>query len=109
MGTATACGLASQWLCHLAGRSFLMINVPYLQLDSRMYILIWSINENWPEVALYPQKLALTSPTSGDISVGVVRSRTHATEFSFLVISSLYNNYFLKLEKKHLCHGNLCF
>jgi hypothetical protein len=27
---------------------------------------------------LYPQKLALTSPTSGDRLVGVVRSRTHA-------------------------------
>ena len=30
---------------------------------------------------LYPQKLALTSPTSGGRSVGMVRSRTKATEF----------------------------
>jgi hypothetical protein len=30
---------------------------------------------------LYPQKLALTSPTSGGPSVGIVRSRTQATEF----------------------------
>jgi hypothetical protein len=30
---------------------------------------------------LYQQKLALTSPTSGGRSVGVVRSRTKATEF----------------------------
>jgi hypothetical protein len=29
---------------------------------------------------LYPQKLALTSPTSGDRSAGIVRSRTKATE-----------------------------
>jgi hypothetical protein len=29
---------------------------------------------------LYPQKLALASPTSGGRSVGVVRSRTKATE-----------------------------
>jgi hypothetical protein len=29
--------------------------------------------------------LALTSPTSGGLSVGIVRSRTQATEFSFLV------------------------
>jgi hypothetical protein len=29
---------------------------------------------------LYPQKLALTSPTSGGRSVGTVRSRTKATE-----------------------------
>jgi hypothetical protein len=32
---------------------------------------------------LYPQKLALTSPTSGGRSVGIVRSRTKATEFCF--------------------------
>jgi hypothetical protein len=31
---------------------------------------------------LYPQKLALTSPTSGGRSVGIVRSRTKATELS---------------------------
>jgi len=30
---------------------------------------------------LYPQKLALTSPTGGGRSVGIVRSRTRATEF----------------------------
>ena len=35
---------------------------------------------------LYPQKLALTSPTGGGRSVGIVRSRTKATEFSFLVL-----------------------
>ena len=32
---------------------------------------------------LYRQKLALTSPTGGGRSVGIVRSRTKATEFSF--------------------------
>ena len=32
---------------------------------------------------LYPQKLALTSPTGGVCSVGIVRSRTKATEFFF--------------------------
>jgi hypothetical protein len=39
---------------------------------------------------LYPQKLALTSLTSGSRSVGTVRSRTQATEFVFdyLVIVS---------------------
>ena len=35
---------------------------------------------------LYPQKLALTSPTGGSRSVGMVRSRTEATEFSFSLI-----------------------
>ena len=31
---------------------------------------------------LYPQKLAVTSPTGGGHSVGIVRLRTKATEFS---------------------------
>jgi hypothetical protein len=35
----------------------------------------------WPRGTLYPQKLALTSPTSGGHSVGIVRSRTQTTEF----------------------------
>jgi hypothetical protein len=37
----------------------------------------------WPRYTLYPQQLALTSPTSGGRSVGIVRSRTKATAFSF--------------------------
>jgi hypothetical protein len=36
-----------------------------------------------PRGTLYPQKLALTSPTSGGRSVGIVRSRTQTTEFRF--------------------------
>ena len=35
---------------------------------------------------LYPQKLALTSPTGGGRSVGIVRSRTKATEFSLVLV-----------------------
>jgi hypothetical protein len=38
----------------------------------------------WLRSSLYPQKLALTSPTSGGRSVGTVRSRTKATEFSLV-------------------------
>jgi len=38
-----------------------------------------------PVTPLYPQKLALTSPTGGGRSVGIVRVRTKATEF-FLVL-----------------------
>ena len=34
-------------------------------------------------IPLYPQKLALTSPTGGGRSVGIVRVRTKATEFVF--------------------------
>jgi hypothetical protein len=37
----------------------------------------------WSRDTLYPQKLALTSPTSGVRSFGIVRSRTKATECSF--------------------------
>jgi hypothetical protein len=46
----------------------------------------------WPRNTLYPQKLALTSPTSGGRSVGIVRLRTTATEFFSLVnyISTIY-------------------
>ena len=42
---------------------------------------------------LYPQKLALTSPTGGGRSVGIVRSRTKATEFSlvYMYVESGYN------------------
>jgi hypothetical protein len=41
-----------------------------------------------PRGAVYRQKLALTSPTSGGLSVGIVRSRTQATEFSFFLVYS---------------------
>jgi hypothetical protein len=37
----------------------------------------------WPRDTLYLQELALSSQTSGGRSVGIVRSRTQATEFSF--------------------------
>ena len=37
---------------------------------------------------LYPQKLALTSPTGGGRSVGIVRVRTKATEFSLVAKKS---------------------
>jgi hypothetical protein len=36
----------------------------------------------WPHDTFYPQKLALTSSAIGGSSVGIVRSRTEATEFS---------------------------
>jgi hypothetical protein len=43
-------------------------------------------------VALYPQKLALTSPTSGGRSVGIVCSWTEAMEFSFYRLCITNNN-----------------
>ena len=39
---------------------------------------------------LYSQKLTLTSPAGGGRSVGIVRSRTKATEFSFSFIFSVF-------------------
>jgi hypothetical protein len=38
----------------------------------------------WPRSTLYPQKLAITSPTSGSRSVGIVLMRTQTMEFSFV-------------------------
>jgi hypothetical protein len=38
----------------------------------------------WPRDTLYPLKLALTLPTSGGRSVGIVRLQTKATEFVLL-------------------------
>jgi hypothetical protein len=47
----------------------------------------------WPRNTLYPQKLALTSPTNGGRWVGIVRSRTKATEFSLVYL--LQNSFFI--------------
>jgi hypothetical protein len=44
----------------------------------------------WPRGTLYPQKLALTWPASSGRSVGIVRSLTQATEFSFVFFFSVY-------------------
>jgi hypothetical protein len=47
----------------------------------------------WPRDTLYPQKLVLTSPTSGGHSVGIVHLRTEATEFILVLVwhFSLFN------------------
>ena len=49
---------------------------------------------------LYPQKLALTSPTGGGCSVGIVRSWTKATEFLF------YGKTFDE-DSASQCNGNI--
>jgi hypothetical protein len=46
---------------------------------------------------LYPQKLALTSPTGGGRSVGIVRSPTKDTEFSLVLVGEG------RLERSFLC------
>jgi hypothetical protein len=45
-----------------------------------------------PSGTIYPQKLTLTSPTSSCRSVGIVRSRTQATEFNFVLVLVLNTN-----------------
>jgi hypothetical protein len=52
-------------------------------LESREYGR--SDPSRWPRGTLYPQKLALTSPTSSGRSVGIVRSRTQAKVFFYLI------------------------
>jgi len=42
---------------------------------------------------LYPPKLVLTSPTGGGRSVGIVRVRTKATEFSFSLVKQTESMY----------------
>ena len=49
---------------------------------------------------LYPQKLALTSPTGGGRSVGIVRSRTKATEF-FSSVFFLFEPKFERVYRRH--------
>jgi hypothetical protein len=41
----------------------------------------------WPRGTFYPHKLAITSPTSGGLSVGIVRSRTQTMEFFLFFIT----------------------
>jgi hypothetical protein len=53
---------------------------------------IFMCESRWPRGTLYPQKLAPTSLISGGLSVGIVRSRTQATEFSFSVVWMIFVN-----------------
>jgi hypothetical protein len=68
---------------------------PHSVFSFLLLLLSWSRNSRLrPQgirradhaTSLYPQKLALTSPTSGCLSVGIVRSRTKATELLLLLI-----------------------
>jgi hypothetical protein len=56
-------------------------------LESREYGCRYS--SRWPLGTLYPQKLALTSLTSGGRLVGIVRLRTEAMEFFFFITVSV--------------------
>jgi hypothetical protein len=61
---------------------------------------------------LYPQKLALTSPTGGGRSVGIVRSRTKATEFSLVLVRAIAESahpcfYFRNIAMHHAAEPKL--
>jgi hypothetical protein len=47
----------------------------------------------WPRDTLYPQKLALTSPTCGSRLVGIVRLRTKTTEIDCLMLTFTWGNW----------------
>jgi hypothetical protein len=73
------------WACMTCYRDSLLLLLLLLLLfglENREYGCMdpW----RWPRGTLYPQKLALTSPTSGGYSVGVVRWRTQDTKFSLV-------------------------
>jgi hypothetical protein len=57
----------------------------------------------WPRGTLYPKKLTLTPPTSGGRSVGIVHSRTSATEFSLVLVSviSSISIHFVSARHEH--------
>jgi hypothetical protein len=55
---------------------------------------------------LYPQKLALTSPTGGGRSVGIVRSRTKAMEFISENIDKVTKNEFKTFLDQKLQEDN---
>jgi hypothetical protein len=46
----------------------------------------------WPRGTLYPQKLAISSPTSGGRSVGIVRLQTQTMEFNYINIFTTWND-----------------
>jgi hypothetical protein len=56
----------------------------------------------WPRDTLYPQKLALTSPTSGGSSVGIVRLRAKATEFVLCFLESYTASFAVGIKVKKI-------
>jgi hypothetical protein len=49
----------------------------------------WGATLRWPRDTLYPQRLALTWPTSGGRSVGIFRLRT-TSHWVFIIITISY-------------------
>jgi hypothetical protein len=59
-----------------------------------------------PRGILYPQKLEITSPTSGGRSVGIVRSRTQTMEFSLVLVELCEQEH--NLAACHTSEDRLC-
>jgi hypothetical protein len=67
----------------------------------------------WPRDTLYPQKLSLTSPTSGGRSVGIVFLRTKATEFTFyqstdIMVTLQWLSFLKYLNYSFICILGIC-
>jgi hypothetical protein len=62
----------------------------------------------WLRNTLYPQRLALTSPTSGGRSVGIVRLRTMATEFSLVCVLLFVAKWISWMYLGYMCFGGQC-
>jgi hypothetical protein len=54
----------------------------------------------WPRDTLYPQKLAVSSPTSGGRSFGIVRSQTQAMELSLVFLCGWRGFFYVKQVSK---------
>jgi hypothetical protein len=63
----------------------------------------------WPRDTLYPQKLVLTSPTSGGRSVGIVRLRTKSHGVKVLIWFTWFSHiYILRRTKQNNCDTLHC-
>jgi hypothetical protein len=78
MTSLWVCRQSQQFLFHIL--LFTSLHVPVSTGHPQVEYTRIHCRRNMCILLLYPEKLALTSPTSGGRSVGIVRSRTQTTE-----------------------------